>query len=146
MKYCRNLVLPLFSKCPRILRFLVSGGTAAGVNLGLLYILTEYAKIFYLYSEAVGFSAGFLVTFFLQKFWTFGDNDMNNLKKQMLSTLTLCFINFFLNLFFLFLLTDIFGIWYFGSQAFVSGMMAITNYFLYKKVIFSKKISAVIRS
>ncbi|MCX6739556.1 MAG: GtrA family protein [Candidatus Parcubacteria bacterium] len=120
----------------QIIRFLISGGSSAGANLAILYLLTEYAGIHYLQSEIFGFVFGFFITFFLQKFWTFQNMDKKKLPKQMIFTMALAGINFFLNLFFLYALTDLFHFWYFMSEVVIISVLAISNYFIYKNFIF----------
>ena len=57
----------------RIVRFLISGSSAAGINLGTLFVLTHFFDVWYLLSSVVAFSVSFFVSFTLQKFWTFND-------------------------------------------------------------------------
>ncbi len=54
----------------------------------------------------------------------------------MIFTMALAGINFFLNLFFLYALTDLFHFWYFVSEIAVISVLAISNYFIYKNFIF----------
>jgi putative flippase GtrA len=120
----------------QVIRFIISGGMAAGANLAVLYLLTEYFGVHYLRSETIGFMVGFFVTFFLQKFWTFQDKDIQKLSRQMFLSFALAGANFFLNLFLLYTLTDIFHWWYFSSETAVIVLLAISNYFIYKNIIF----------
>ena len=56
-----------------IFKYVVSGGTAAVVNLGLVHILDSYIKLFYVVSVNIAFLTAFGVSYSLQKYWTFQD-------------------------------------------------------------------------
>jgi putative flippase GtrA len=122
----------------RIFRFLISGGLAVLANLSLLFLLTEYFRVHYLYSAMLSFSAGFLVTFFLQKFWTFRDNDRSKTAKQMTLTFAVAAINLFLNTFLMFVFVEEVHLWYMLAQALASLLLSIETYFLYKNIIFRR--------
>ena len=122
----------------RIFRFLISGGLAVLANLLLLFLLTEYFRVHYLYSAMLSFSAGFLVTFFLQKFWTFRDNDRSKTTTQMTLTFAVAAINLFLNTFLMFVFVEEVHLWYMLAQALASLLLSIETYFLYKNVIFRR--------
>ena len=53
----------------KIVRYLISGGTAAAINLSLLFLLTEFVGMWYLASSVLSFIAGFTASFLFQKFW-----------------------------------------------------------------------------
>lgn len=54
----------------------------------------------------------------------------------MIFTIVLAGANFFLNLFFLYILTEVFHLWYFIGEITVISVLAISNYFIYKNFIF----------
>ena len=66
----------------RFLRFLISGGTAAVVDLLFLYVLTDGIHMWYLLSSVLAFLAAFSVSFTLQKRWTFRDRSNDRLHVQ----------------------------------------------------------------
>src|SRR3989344_4762697 len=65
-----------------VIKFLVSGGTATAINLVVLYTLTEWVGIWYLFSAVIAFVVAFFVSFCLQKFWTFIDHRIDVLTAQ----------------------------------------------------------------
>jgi len=52
-------------------RYFFVGGFAFLVDFGLLYILTDKLKIFYLLSATIAFICGIIVNFILSKSWVF---------------------------------------------------------------------------
>jgi len=128
--------LVYFLKENRIFRFLVSGGTAVLTNVSCLLLLTEYFHIYYLYSSIASFFAGFLVTFFLQKFWTFQNTDLSKAGRQMSLTLIIAGVNLIINTFLLYVFVEFGHMWYLVAQVAASLLISIETYFLYKNLIF----------
>ena len=120
----------------RIFRFLVSGGLAVFANISCLFLLTEYFHVYYLYSSVIAFFVGFLVTFFLQKFWTFRNRDRSKTSRQMFVTLIVTSVNLFINTCFVYVFTEFAHLWYMGSQILSSLVISVETYFLYKNFIF----------
>ena len=54
-----------------VVRYGIAGGTAAAIDIGLLYVLTRHAGWYYLYAAAVAYTSSFFARFFLQKYFTF---------------------------------------------------------------------------
>ena len=101
----------LVDKYKIYIKYLMSGGAAATTDLGLLYIFTEELGLWYLFSAVFAFSIAFFVSFFLQKFWTFRDTDLKEMRKQMGVYLTVALINLAVNSAGIFLLVEKFGMW-----------------------------------
>lgn len=62
----------------QFLRYIFVGGIACCVDFGTLFFLTDFCKVFYLVSAAVGFLFGLLVNYGLSVSWVFprrGTND-----------------------------------------------------------------------
>lgn len=115
-------------KRERVIRYVISGSTATGVNLGLLYVLTDYLGFWYLASAVLAFIGGFFTSFFLQKHWTFQDNRREETQRQMTGFLLLTLLNLALNTFLMYLLVDIFRVWYMLAQVIISLLIAFWTY------------------
>ena len=133
------LQLECMKRFHALFRFLVSGGLAAAVNIGTLYVLTEYAHIHYLQSAVLSFSAAFFVGFFLQKFWTFKDTRKEAIRWQMIMYLGLALINLLVNTLLIYVLVEYMHLWYVGAAVTSTALLAVNNFFIYKHVIFTKK-------
>lgn len=122
----------------RILKFLVSGGSAAVVDLGLLYALTDVFHVWYLLSAVLAFLAAFGVSFSLQKFWTFNSQSLELLQRQLVMYLVLALFGLGLNTIAMYFLVDHAGFHYLAAQILTSAVIAGVNYFAYKHFIFAE--------
>jgi putative flippase GtrA len=120
----------------RILKFLISGGSAAVVDLGLLYLLTDIFHLWYLLSACLAFVAAFAVSFSLQKFWTFSNHDLDLIHRQLIMYFVLALIGLGINTTSMYLLVDHVGLHYLGAQIITSAFIAVGNFFAYKHFIF----------
>ncbi len=127
-----------YYKYLRVIKFLIAGGTAASVNLVILYLLTEFAHFWYLISSAFAFIISFFVSFYLQKFWTFADNSREKIIKQMTSYLIVALLNLFLNLLLMLFFVEIVGLWYMLAQLISEALIATESYLVYNVLIFSR--------
>ncbi len=120
----------------RVIRFIISGGTAASINLGLIYLFTDILGFWYLFSSASAFIFAFIVSFCLQKYWTFENKNKDILYKQLAIYLLLALFNLNVNTALMYILVDFFKIWYMLAQFFVTGLIALWNFTAYKFFIF----------
>ncbi|MFA6339074.1 MAG: GtrA family protein [Candidatus Paceibacterota bacterium] len=134
----QNLVLnnSLVKKYSIIFRYVISGGTAAVVDLSLLYLFTDVFNFWYLISATLAFSIAFLVSFTLQKFWTFQDVSKDGMNKQMLAYFVISATNLFVNAGLVYLFVEYFNIYYMLSQIYAALLIACTSFILYRKFIF----------
>jgi putative flippase GtrA len=131
----------LWSHRYQIFRYLVSGGTAAAVDIGLLYAFTRYLGLWYLASAVLAFIIAFGVSFFLQKFWTFKDRAIEGIHKQAGMYLVVAVVNLCVNTLLVYLLTDYLNLWYILSQVIAAGLVALFSFFVYKYWIFTCRAS-----
>ena len=122
-----------------IVRYIIAGGTAASVNLLALYFFTEYIGFHYLASAAIAFVIALVVSFILQKFWTFQDNLTLDIHKQASIYAAVSITNFFLNLVLMYFFVEKLHIWYLLAQVIISGGIAFSSFLIYRHFIFAKK-------
>jgi putative flippase GtrA/glycosyltransferase involved in cell wall biosynthesis len=120
------------------IKYVISGGTAAFVDLALLYILTDVFRIWYLYSATLAFLAAFFVSFYLQKFWTFRDNCRKKIRRQMVLYFAVGAGNLGINAAGMYLLVDRFNVMYIWAQVLIGALIAVSSFLIYKFVIFKK--------
>ncbi len=91
----------------RFLKFSIVGASGIIINMGCLYILTEFFKIFYLFSSAIAIELSIISNFILNDIWTFKNERNGNFFVRMgkfnLSRIFASVINVFI----LFMLTII---------------------------------------
>jgi putative flippase GtrA len=122
----------------RVARFLIAGGTSAVVNLSILFILTHWFGVWYLYSSIVAISIATIVSFILQKLWTFR-NFGTEVHIQFPMHVTLALSNIVVNTISLYILVEWFGLWYLFAQVIVGAFLAVVNYTIYKTLIFVER-------
>lgn len=120
----------------RLFRFFISGMVAALTDLGLLYWLTEVAGIWYLISAAIAFLVAVLISFTLQKLWTFKNYNFNYqiLRRQLSLFIVLVIINLFFNTGSMYFLVEKLNLPYLFSQVLIGGLIAISNFLIYHKI------------
>ncbi len=106
--------LSLFAK--HAVQYYVVGLSGVGVNLGLLYVLTEFVGIWYLGSQIIAILVSITSNFFFDRFWTF----KNSIKDQRNSVmyikfLIISFIGMGIQLVVTFVLVENFVIYYMYS-------------------------------
>ena len=114
----------------RLLRYLMAGGTAATVDLLLLYIFTDIFGIYYLLSAVLAFLVAFAVSFTLQKFWTFQDHSTDRVHTQAVAYFFIAGGNLLLNTVLMYVLVDGYGVWYLLAQFIISGLIAFGSFFI----------------
>lgn len=125
-------------KYTKVFRYLVSGGTAAALDLSILHVLVEYVHIWYIFSAIVAYLIAFFASFILQKFWTFRETSKDKMHVQMVMHFCLGMINLLINTGALYLLVDYAHLHYMFSQILISGVLAIASFFVYKMFIFKQ--------
>jgi dolichol-phosphate mannosyltransferase len=121
----------------KFFKSLIVGGISAIVSLLVLWVLTEHFYIFYIKSSLVGFSCAFFVNFLLQKYWTFNERS-GNILNQFVKTFILALLNILLNTIMLYILTDVFGLWYIFSQILTMGSLAVLNFTALRLLVYAK--------
>lgn len=112
----------------KILRFVISGTTAAAVNIGVLFFLVHACSLQYLVASVISFLASVGVGFTLQKFWTFRDRSTTGTQGQLAGYTSITIMNLGLNTLLMYVLVSHLYIWYIGAQ-FISGLViAVTSY------------------
>lgn len=120
----------------RFVKYLISGGTAAAVNIGLLYVFTDIFGIWYITSAVMSFVAAFFVSFIFQKFWTFEDRSTDNMHGQAAVYLVVTTTNLCLNTALIYGFVEFIHIHYLFAQIIAGGIIACESFFVYRKFIF----------
>jgi dolichol-phosphate mannosyltransferase len=105
----------VWSEWQKILSFGVVGFSGIVVNMGLLYLLTEYIGLYYLASAAIAIEVSILNNFFWNDVWTFRSTRNLKLEKKLhrfASFQAVSMGGLLINMAILFFLTDIAGIYY----------------------------------
>ncbi len=123
----------------RILRFLITGSSGAALNIGLLFIFTEFFGWWYLVSATAAFLLSIIFGFSAHKLWTFKDSSTDRIPGQFSIYFGLMLFNLIANGAILYTIVEKFGVWYILGQAITSIIIAIWSFFAYKK-LFKKRV------
>lgn len=123
----------------QLLRYTFVGGTAFIVDFGLLYVLTEYLNLHYLYSATLSFIAGVIVNYFLSKIWVFQKGKVSNRWIEFLIFALIGIIGLGFNNLFLWIFTDKLHIYYMISKILTTLIVYLWNFFARKLILFNGK-------
>lgn len=115
----------------RFVKFCIIGGIGGIINIALLHILTEYLGVYYLISGAIAIESGLLSNFIFNKTWTFKDRQIKGSRAIMRALFRDHIVRsggILLNIFILWFLTSVFGIYYILSQIVGIGIAMIWNF------------------
>ncbi len=128
----------MFIKLIIIIKFALGGGFASLIYYGLLYSLTEYAKIFYIFSFLLAYGVSIIVGFYIKKYWVFKNSLFSKVKKQLQQYIVLSICNFTANGILLWLLVEYILWHYIYSQVFITLLLVGLNYIICKKIFIVK--------
>ncbi len=126
MNYLKNNLLNT-----RILKFSIVGVSGILVNMGILFILTEYFHILYLISSIIAIEISIISNFLLNDIWTWKDR----IKKKFIYRFVQYHISVgitavLVNWGILFILTELFGVYYLISNLIGIGVGTLSNYII----------------
>ncbi|TSC70159.1 MAG: hypothetical protein G01um101449_420 [Parcubacteria group bacterium Gr01-1014_49] len=127
-----------------LLRYGIVGVTGGIIQTGTLYIWVEVLRMeaHYLVGVVIGFLTALLVTFTLQKYWTFRDHAYSRTRRQFVVYTVIALLNAGLNILLLHssklflerIGVDFFDTWYLLAQASIVVALALAsflaNYFI----------------
>jgi len=119
-----------------IIKFIIAGGLAGGTDLILLFVFHGLLKIEIVLSTSSAFILSFLVSFGLQKFWTFRNYCQDKVVQQLFLYIINALLGLYLNGLGMHLLVNKYALWYILAQIIVNLFLAVMNFIVYKFIIF----------
>lgn len=129
----------LYSLCEEhksVVKFIIAGCSAAFVDLGLLYIFHGALSFGLVISTSLAFVLAFLISFSLQKFWTFRNYRQDKVVGQLGLYILNALLGLYLNGLFMHLLVYRFQVWYLLAQVAVNLALGFWNFIIYKFIVF----------
>ena len=120
----------------QVFKFVCVGSAVVALNVSLLYSFTEFFHIYYLVSAVLAFCVAFLVSFFLQKFFTFKDTSTDQVKSQMARYLVLQLAYVCVNAVLLYALVEYLGVWYILAELIIALCLAVATFLISRRFIF----------
>lgn len=115
-------------------KYVTTGLMSFCLEMSILFVLTNYLKIWHIYSNTISVVIVFWFNFLLNRYWSF--KSRGRLTRQLILYGILFFINIAASNGIMYLLTDIAGVHYLVSKIVSVGMIVVWNFLLYKKVIY----------
>jgi glycosyltransferase involved in cell wall biosynthesis/putative flippase GtrA len=120
----------------KIVRYAVGGVSVALTQLLLLYVLTDFAHVWYLLSSIISFCYAVVTSFLIQKFWAFRDKSMQSAFKQFVQFILVALIGIAINTISMYFWVELIHIWYVLAQFVTGFIIMFVNFTIYKYVIF----------
>lgn len=120
------------------LKFFCTGVFISILDIFFLFVFHDLLFLNIIYSTSLAFLLSFLLSFFLQKKWTFREFNQQKTRKQLSLYLLNAFLGLNLNGSLMHLLVRRFAWWYIFSQLFVNVIIGLYNFIVYKYLIFKK--------
>jgi putative flippase GtrA len=128
--FIQNQNIKLFSG------YIIFAGIAAVIELGLLYLLTDFGGLWYFYSAIISYLAGMLTNYTLNKYLNF----MNRSRMIVLQFglfATVAVVGLVLNQILLFVLVEFAGLWYMYAKLISMAIIVVWSFYGHKKLTFN---------
>ena len=106
------------------------------IDMGTLFILTEYANIYYLTSAAIAFLLGLATNYFLSIFWVFNRRSVQNRMAEIIIFAVIGVIGLGLNEGLIWYFTEIVCLYYMISKVISTGFIYLWNFFARKYILY----------
>lgn len=115
------------------------GSFAFVLELGLMYLLTECAHVYYLWSSVFSSLCAGGINYLLSTIWVFNQSKVKNKPLEFILFTAIGGIGLLLNVFFLWILTDYIGLYYMFSKVIAMILVFTLIFFIRKYVLFTTK-------
>ncbi|NBD73543.1 hypothetical protein GVX82_00690 [Patescibacteria group bacterium] len=119
---------------PQAVRFILTGVLASVVHVGVFSALVRLGGLYPVLATTVGFLVAFLVSFTLQKYWTFGERSRAQRTRQALQFFALQVTNLTLNALLVYVGVVRLGLWEEGAQVAILGVLALSTYLISRTI------------
>ena len=123
----------------QIIRYFISGGIAAVVDFGLLFLLTEFLDFYYLLSAVISFSVGLLITYLFSITWIFNQRRIGNRWIELLIFSSIGAVGLLLTYLFMSYFTEVIHLHYMLSKVLTTIIVFFWNFLTKRFVLFTGK-------
>ena len=117
-------------------RYLFAGGAGFSADLLVLFILTHYFDVYYIFSAMASFTVGITITYIISVKWVFGRRSAYRRRKEFAIFALIGVIGLFITLASMWLLTDMLHIYYLVSKIMATVLVYFWNFLARKKLLF----------
>lgn len=123
----------------QLIRYFISGGVAFVVDASLLYILTEWGGLHYMWSTVISYSVGLVITYLFSIFWVFDHRSVNNKAIEFSVFALIGVMGLGLTSLLMWLFTSKMGLFYLLSKIITTVLVFIWNFVAKKFLLFNKR-------
>lgn len=117
-------------------RSIWAGAFAFLVDFSILYFLTQFLKIYYLYSSIIGFFSGLSIVYILSINWVFFNRKFKNKFVEIVIFSFIGIVGAFLNTIFIWVFTESLSFNYLISKIVSTAIVFLWNFFAKKIFLF----------
>ena len=117
-----------------IIRFCFVGGVSFLMDYGILFALTEFAGVYYLYSSAISFSITVVFNYWLCVIYVFKDAKKQSTRRAIIFFGT-GVVGLLLNQLCMWFFVDVAGLYYMIAKIFATAIVTIWNYVTKRKAV-----------
>ena len=117
-----------------IIRFCFVGGVSFLMDYGILFALTEFAGVYYLYSSAISFSVTVVFNYWLCVIYVFKDAKKQSTRRAIIFFGT-GVVGLGLNQLCMWFFVDVAGLYYMIAKIFATAIVTIWNYITKRKAV-----------
>ena len=128
--------IKIFKRYQQPVTYLVIGGMSAGVDLGLLILLKGAMGVGVVIAASASYIISMLFNFTANKIITFKAGLKDKYSSQLMRYLVLAAINYVITVTSIWLFSGVLGINYILVKVVILILLAVANFFLYKKIIY----------
>ncbi|HBV33064.1 TPA: hypothetical protein DEB72_00835 [Patescibacteria group bacterium] len=119
----------------QFVRFSISGAVATALDVSVLYLLTEWGQVWYLFSAGISFVLGSFTHYLISHLWVF-KSPAENKARKFLSFFIIHASNLGFSLILLYVLVEYAGLWYILAKLLTVAVTVMINFTLQKKITF----------
>ena len=117
-----------------IIRFCFVGGVSFLMDYSILFVLTEFAGVYYLYSSAISFSITVVFNYWLCVIYVFKDAQKQSARRAIIFFGT-GVVGLGLNQLCMWFFVDVAGLYYMIAKIFATAIVTIWNYITKRKAV-----------
>jgi len=123
------------------IKYFLVGGIGVGVNLGLLYALTDFLGMWYILSQGIAIAVSITNNFFLHRYWTF-KNEIEEPKtlERYIKFFIVSVVGMGIQLGLTYALVESYSLYYLYAAIIAIGSASAFNYILNRKWTFEIKL------